>query len=905
MKFRKIFAAILSVMMLSGNFVVVNAIAEETVETETAAEVNHVDEARILTAVGVIEAQDESVVWAEETVTKGQFLSWALNFTDYNADVSVGMNMPWESVSRGSSSYNEYSYAYLHDWYSNDMADTDIDPESGLSTAFALRTLIGALGYANVVYNMGVSYLEQDLTNELLPGVTPTIDNEMDLNDAIMMLYNAMDIDYCVMEGGTNTSSEWKVYDGVTALAYNKDIYKIKGRVNATAIATIINETAWQDHIIIGSDMFAIPDSSYNAYIGKEAEGYARMNEDDNTLLYLKETGNNEEIVINGEDFVEFTQTRLRYYNEEGRMKSLALDDPIIIYNGKALQSGEFSEDLFDIIDGAIRVLSVNGVYDVLIVENYKNLVVGAIDENSSVIYDRTSSATLKIDTVSNPNATLKTSSGSDRSISELSKGNVITYLMSLDGDYVQAVIGGSSLTAEISGTRLDESGRYDRIMINSVEYETTKEMRELKDPFDSTQYFKLVSGVQYVFYINVNGRVTAVEAASTLGAELGYISAAGLFDGGMDAFINICPSDALEAADAVTFQCASKITIDGTRVSERSMLEYLGRFNSGRGQSHYRMPVLYTLNDEGEITKVDTPYYDSAKEDANTLMQRHSMADGTVKTKSMSGWGFRNHIDGKYYLSTAGQAVVEPEGEEFYFINVIPGDMTEYSMDIYTIGTNSYIAYFATISISASYQDSFSDGFAIVKNKVEAVNSNDDVVQRLSISIDGKDSTVDVKNGMESIVDDVERGDIIRYAVNTKGEVTRVAVILDYSDLDNSIGKSGAGSGTDLALEWQNQSFRWVVGVVRDVEKDPGNGTYGNVISFYKDANCTEDSVETTFLRTGMVYRYSMGRKEIEVTETNADMIKSYKDVGGDADLILVSFNYDVPTAAYFISRQ
>lgn len=157
----------------------------------------------------------------------------------------------------------------------------------------------------------------------------------------------------------------------------------------------------------------------------------------------------------------------------------------------------------------------------------------------------------------------------------------------------------------------------------------------------------------------------------------------------------------------------------------------------------------------------------------------------------------------------------------------------------------------------------------------------------------------------MESIVDDVERGDIIRYAVNTKGEVTRVAVILDYSDLDNSIGKSGAGSGTDLALEWQNQSFRWVVGVVRDVEKDPGNGTYGNVISFYKDANCTEDSVETTFLRTGMVYRYSMGRKEIEVTETNADMIKSYKDVGGDADLILVSFNYDVPTAAYFISRQ
>lgn len=904
MKLKKLLSAVLSAVLVTGSAVALPIYAAEEKMTQNAGitEANHVREAAILAAVEIMEPQKENSIWANEHVTKGQFLSWALGFTSYRADDSVRMKMPWESIPGGSDFYNEYSYAYLNDWYTNDMTDEEVDPESELTVAFALRTLTGALGYATIA-NQGIADKTGNLSVKLMSGVTPGENNAMDLNDAIIMLYNATDINYCVLESIGADSASYKILDRVTALAENKDIYKIKGRVNATSLATIAKETADEGYIVIGEEQFKIPDSSYNSYIGKEVEGYAIMNDEDNVILYLYETRRNKEVIITGEEFVEFRQTQLKYYNEKGALKTLKLDNPIIIYNGKALQAGQYRDELFDVIDGSIRVLSVRGIYDVIVIDDYKNLVVGAIDEDSFTVYDLMSNETLKLDTDSSSNVILKTTSGAVRTVSELAKGNVITYLKSLDGDYISAVIGGSAITASVSASKTDYEGRYTSVTINSVAYEPSKEMRNLKEPTDNTKQFKFASGTEYVFYININNRIAAAEPASTLGAELGYIKGIQEDMWGYVEQIAVCGSDAVTASDAKVFKCASRVKIDGSSCSNGSKaVELLERFNKSRGENHIRMPILYSLNEAGEINSIDTPYYDSENESQNTLRCRHSKFDSEVKVKGASNWGFKNHIDGKYYLSKHGLAVVEPETEQFYFLNTIPGDMTTYKIDIFTIGDDSYVAYAAVVGVGTDTQDELEETLAIVKDKVVALNEDNESVHRVTVSVSGQDIELDVKDESEGILDNISAGDIIQYALNPKGEMTRADIVLDYSNLNSSVGMSSSGSGP--ASEWMNYSFRWQVGIVRDIEKDPGNSA-SNILSFYKDSACSDKNVETIFMRSGRVYQYTVNREKVEVADADANKIKTYKTSGNSADVVLIRTQYDVPLETYFISRH
>ena len=44
--------------------------------------------------------------------------------------------------------------------------------------------------------------------------------------------------------------------------------------------------------------------------------------------------------------------------------------------------------------------------------------------------------------------------------------------------------------------------------------------------------------------------------------------------------------------------------------------------------------PIAYEVNKEGEISTIDTPYYNKGKEPENSMMQRHSMSDEGLEVK-------------------------------------------------------------------------------------------------------------------------------------------------------------------------------------------------------------------------------------------------------------------------------
>ena len=72
--------------------------------------------------------------------------------------------------------------------------------------------------------------------------------------------------------------------------------------------------------------------------------------------------------------------------------------------------------------------------------------------------------------------AVSKSEGGKDFSVGALRKKNIITYLQSLDGEYVNAIVGGVYMTEEITSVSQSADG-IDSIEVCSQSYDTASEL--------------------------------------------------------------------------------------------------------------------------------------------------------------------------------------------------------------------------------------------------------------------------------------------------------------------------------------------------------------------------------------------------------------------------------------------
>ena len=86
-----------------------------------------------------------------------------------------------------------------------------------LKTDTALSVLKGILGYSKAAEN-GAAKLSIGVKNSLLKGIKTSSDGALTLNDAVKMLYNAIEMPYCDMEILSDNRINYKVSKDVTVL---------------------------------------------------------------------------------------------------------------------------------------------------------------------------------------------------------------------------------------------------------------------------------------------------------------------------------------------------------------------------------------------------------------------------------------------------------------------------------------------------------------------------------------------------------------------------------------------------------------------------------------------------------------------------------------------------------------
>ena len=180
-----------------------------------------------------------------------------------------------------------------------------------------------------------------------------------------------------------------------TLLSKYRDVHKITGLLTSNGITSLDKEASCKEgHIQIGTSLYTMEDSTpCRKLLGKYVEAYVLKDEyDEPIVLCIGETGGrNREFIVDARDVKRITPdyTRLEYY-ENNREKYLKIADvPRVIYNG--VFYGGYTEPDFKPESGNLRLLDNNndGKYDVIFINSYETVVVGAVDTNRKIIYNK------------------------------------------------------------------------------------------------------------------------------------------------------------------------------------------------------------------------------------------------------------------------------------------------------------------------------------------------------------------------------------------------------------------------------------------------------------------------------------------------------------------------------------
>lgn len=897
MNIKKIISVLMS-LMLTTACMTSPALAEKTTkETETIEkgetvkeDLNNYKAASVLTALGLIEAPKLSDDWSAKKLTNYEFLKMVLVMTDFSEETTYNVILPWEGYESGTEHYNVYAYAYLNAWLQD--GDEIGAPTDTLTLDFARNFMMKLMGYYPQVNTSQRSKAE----GELIKNVRLSDDGTISINDVYAMMYAATTIDCYHMEL-VDGQPGYVLRDGRSIITYNKNIYQIKGKVNATQYASLNGINVSSGQIAINTDKFFIDDMSYVSLIGKMVSGYAYIKSGDGArALYLEAMENrSSDIVIQGKDFVSFSGNYVTYDTASGREKRQTVKDPVIIYNGKQVEGSQYNDNIFDIVEGDVTLVSNDGEINVIIINKYNNIVIGSVDEDKKKIFDDVYQG-VSLD-INKPDVHIKNPSGNLVDIGDMKKGSVLTYAQSLDEEYVIGTVGGIMLTGKISTM---DKGNDGYVTISGTKYTFTAETEAIKT--------SLMMGIEYTFYINVNGRLAGVKSLSSISGEIGYLLKT-YTDPHNDekVKIKILKPDAIDQNDAVWLNCRSRCIVDGEQYRNGAITTAITTNNSGASD----LPIIYKLDESGLVSEIDTPYFNGAYENEETTLQRrHSATDEyKIYSKTATGFGYRNlfFIDtpNRPYESAGATYIMDFDGMciqklvssgEFNILNLVKNDSNN-TMDLYSVGKETPMVCFSVITAGVTSEPTYESTMAVVQAKYETINSNDDVVTMLSLVIKGDTKEYEILEAKKAnIVPEVDEGDVIIYALDPKDRIEKVERLLDYSDKASSMGKKATLNGGDAIY----------IGRVYDIFKTTNMkaGTNNTVLQFAVDASNTDK--RTTFARSGVTYSYSMeGEKGVVMESMDPNKIKTFKNAGTDADYVVLITNYSIPTNIYIVPNK
>lgn len=588
-------------------------------------------------------------------------------------------------------------------------------------------------------------------------------------------------------------SGEMVIYkkdDTDTFLNYVLGLYVFEGQLEGTPNSSLVEpyEAKNEQLIINGISYKNQITSPLGSILGREVEAYRTK---DKSVVFLTLTDTEDITVINADDIESYANGTLKY-NYNGRTKSTDISGLPIIYNGVAVPT--YTDKIFDIDNGSIT-LTDGAPQDVVIIWDYKDMLVGSVSEQNKAYYDSVTG--YKLDVSDNNTVYIFDSNGNQTNFDAVDEKSIISYIE--NGTYKEIYIGGGKKEGVYKGLINDER----QLKLDSSTISYTKDLEA------NNELILLQPGNSITVYTDKFGKIFHIETGKTIGETSGVLQKA-LFD---DETVVLKVFDS--SGTFVKYTCNDKVTFTN-KYNSTEKLRGDAIVTAINGYVGY---ITFTLNADEKVTSIQIP-----------LASKKYLNEGEDKVyeKAFSLNSGSSYRTGEKRL---GSSIFLNADTKMYYVPDDTANTDEWQRFVYTAlndyQTLSGKAYFkgddnrpipeAVVTSDLSFGKIRYDQQPQVVTKIRTCLLNDDVVKEVeltnysSLAKTTLYSYVD-KNGLSDF-DKVETlaetgnkyklsvGDIVFYSKKPNSDEVSAVTLLYSCNMDSPSGRGKKGWFADMGI--------------------------------------------------------------------------------------------------------
>lgn len=651
-------------------------------------------------------------------------------------------------------------------------------PDDNVLFQEAVTIVVRALGYepvanANGGYPAGYMYVAS--SNQLLKGITATASAPALRGDIAQLVFNALTVKLMEQTGyGSNVTYE--VVD--KTLLYDKlNVEKGYGQITGTSETTLTGgNTVAEDRIQINDEVFIDGTRTAKQLLGYNVVYYARIDStsDEKTLILARsQSSKNNTLTLNSDEIdaatgaldtgvsIEYTKENM---TASKTVKTVA--NPVIIYNGKYDTSVTLND--FKPSSGNLILLDtdVNNVYDIVFINQFTNLVVDTVSTVTGRVTDKYNGASIVLDPDEKDVAYTLIKDGVEIDTNDLVEWNVISYTTSRD----RALIRGYVTDDSILGTVTQISSTGIRLNNESTTYKIAASYPHAINVRDSGR-----------FYFDYEGKIAAVNTKETVTDTTTHELYGYLVNAAETGTLDTSVQFKIFGQDGATtvYGSANKIRYNGTYGMTPS--EVLGALADG-GTLAPQL-ITFRVNASGNITTINTAYNGTATGAPNIDQFTLNVSKNGMTYKSASSKLDDITVDeSTIVFDIPASAGTDTDKYAVRGKSMFANNGT-YDAMIYDLQEN-YTAKVIVVTSSTGVTAA-NTPIVVVDEIAESQNENYESIDVLYGLSEGKTVTLNA-TGTGVFVKDgrpLQRGDIIQYSKNTKGEVDEIQLLFDASD--------------------------------------------------------------------------------------------------------------------------
>lgn len=742
----------------------------------------------------------------DKILTRGECASMIARMYGYGSTIE-GENI-YSDIEDEYFAAKEIAYVSMRGIFSG-YSDGTFRSEQAMTYPEFASVLIRALGYDMVAQQLGGfpnGYTV--LLSRIKAGGAGDTSGNISRKWAIDYIYNFLDTELLQpeYEEGRLTYKN----NGETPMQKWMKLDRVNGVVTAVGDLSVTHDAVSGTFLTIDNLRTSIQkEFDYDKLLGYYCEAYV-CDENSDSPYELRAISvmpdKNNITVIQTDDVVSYSDGCLRYANNSNIRKITIPASADVVKNGTPVRAQDREAALTE-ADGTITINKPNlgDIKMIVLIESYDTYVVGGIDTERSVIYDRVKSgAELELDEDSNK-VIIIGDDGMTMDFNGILVGDVLSVKSNDDGSVIRVICTRRTISGKIEGIEHTESDG-DTYIIDGQKLKPTANYRNFKT-------IKPSAGDNVSIYLDAFGRAADILLGSSQGYQYGYLCTASA-DEADETFCWLsmyCTDGKFQS-----FLTAKNINIDNEKAKDaKTIISLLKR--GTKSDSVYQI-VRYKTDQSERISKIDTVYM-SSNEDENSLRALYTGYTDLFAKKE--------------------QLVYKAEGKTFQHKVIVGADtkmMTAAksyngNKDIFKMGKglksdekvtiNAYVSSTGQVApdLILFYSDSASQvadyTYGMIRKIVNTINEDDEPIFGITActlagdeyyyqtttdyKLDSIYSVDDTKNTQGNESHELKPGDFVQMGLNSLNNVVCVNLIYDIQERE---WKSGSNPWGDFYVK-------------------------------------------------------------------------------------------------------